>query len=134
MIVMRGSLQRRRSKYGYKSEEILGDLSKKVELEIKRLTEKGVCPFDGKPCEHGAIFISSCDDILSEVTGFDMREQEPCFRSVGKSFRVKGEGLKHGVRRGEWVKVACRHFGHVVVLPCDNSEHGICDVDGLPCP
>jgi len=64
-------------------------------LKVKRVVEGGftflevsgdVCPFDKKPCVHGKEFISSCDDVSSVVTGFDIRESEPCFRSVGKSF------------------------------------------------
>ena len=66
-------------------------------LKVKRSVESGftffdvsgdVCPFDNKPCVHGKEFISSCDDVSSVVMGFDIREGEPCSRSVGKSFKV----------------------------------------------
>lgn len=66
-------------------------------VKVKRSVESGftfvsvsgdVCPFDNKPCKYGKEFISSCDDVSSVVMGFDIREGEPCSRSVGKSFKV----------------------------------------------
>jgi hypothetical protein len=66
-------------------------------LKVKRTVEGGftsvdvsgdVCPFDKKPCMYGKEFISSCDDVSSVIMGFDIREGEPCSRSVGKSFKV----------------------------------------------
>lgn len=41
-----------------------------------------VCPFDRLPCEYGKEFISSCDDVLSLVSGFDCVEGGSCFRAV----------------------------------------------------
>jgi len=41
-----------------------------------------VCPIDHLPCEYGKEFISSCDDVLSLVSGFNCVEGGSCFRAV----------------------------------------------------
>lgn len=66
-------------------------------LKVKRVSESGftsigvsgeVCPLDKEPCKYGKEFIGSCDDVSSVIMGFNIREGEPCSRSVGKNFMV----------------------------------------------
>jgi len=56
------------------------DLGEKVNRYVKRLAERGFCPFDNAPCG----LVGSCDDVLSLAVGRDMREGAPCHRAVRK--------------------------------------------------
>ena len=46
----------------------------------KAVRSVDVCPFDGLPCK----YVSSCDDVLSLVFGFDVVEGASCTRAVYK--------------------------------------------------
>jgi len=47
-------------------------------VDVKISSSDGNCPLDGEPCG----FVSSCDDVLSLVFGFDMVETVSCPRAV----------------------------------------------------
>ena len=52
-------------------------------MKIRVVSSKDVCPFDKEPCE----YVSSCDDVLSLVFGFDLREGASCPRAVFKAVK-----------------------------------------------
>ena len=50
-------------------------------MKIRVVSSEDVCPFDKEPCA----YVSSCDDALSLVFGFDFREGASCPRAFFKA-------------------------------------------------